>query len=88
MDRLEDLLAALNAARDGDFGVRLSTRRRGIIGELAAPSTSWSSARRCMTKELARIGRVIGREGRMTERASLGAGERRLGAEARVDQRR
>ena len=38
---LEDLRRALRAVREGDFSARLSTRRRGLLGEIAASSTSW-----------------------------------------------
>ena len=68
---LEDLLAALRAARAGDFSVRLSTRRRGLLGEIVAEFNELTATNRRMTKELVRVGRIIGREGRMTERAVL-----------------
>jgi signal transduction histidine kinase/HAMP domain-containing protein len=68
---LEDLLAALRAARTGDFSARLSTRRGGLLGEIASELNELVTMNRLMTKELVRVGRIIGREGRMTERASL-----------------
>src|SRR5947209_1390249 len=69
---LEQLLAALDAARQGDFSVRLSARRRGIVGEIGAAFNELMNTNARMAKELQRVGRVIGREGRMTERASIG----------------
>src|SRR3954471_23711409 len=69
---LENLLEALGAASDGEFKVRLSTRRKGIVGELHAAFNELTERNTMMNRELQRIGRVIGREGRMTERASLG----------------
>src|SRR4051794_5403839 len=69
---LENLLDALAQATDGDFKVRLSTRRKGIVGELHAAFNDLAERNTMMNRELQRIGRVIGREGRMTERASLG----------------
>src|SRR5947209_18131406 len=69
---LEHLLAALDAARQGDFSIRLSARRRGIVGELGAAFNELMNTNTRLAKELQRVGRVIGREGRMTERASLG----------------
>src|SRR4051812_41567995 len=68
---LEPLLEALLAARDGDFAHRLSTRRGGVIGELNGAFNELVDQNIRMSRELQRIGRVIGREGRMTERASL-----------------
>jgi HAMP domain-containing protein/signal transduction histidine kinase/DNA-binding response OmpR family regulator len=69
---LETLLDALGQASDGDFKVRLSTRRKGIVGELHQAFNELAERNTMMNRELQRIGRVIGREGRMTERASLG----------------
>ena len=71
--QLRALLKALEAARDGDFSVRLSPRSRdGVIGEIAAAYDALAERNASMEAEMARIGRVVGREGRMTERASLG----------------
>src|SRR5690349_6083813 len=69
---LEEILEALIAARDGDFTHRLSRRRRGIIGEIASAYNELVGVNGRMEKELGRIRRVIGREGRMDQRASLG----------------
>jgi signal transduction histidine kinase/HAMP domain-containing protein/DNA-binding response OmpR family regulator len=68
---LEDLLGALRAARGGDFSARLNTRRRGLLGEIVAEFNELVATNRRMAKELVRVGRIIGREGRMTERAAL-----------------
>ena len=68
---LKELVEALDAARRGDFSVRLSKRRKGVMGEVAASYNELVATNQRMTKELVRIARVIGREGRMTERATL-----------------
>ncbi|HEX8743791.1 MAG TPA: HAMP domain-containing protein, partial [Thermoleophilaceae bacterium] len=68
---LEGLLEGLYAARHGDFSQRLSTRRRDIVGDLARAYNELVEQNARMSKELGRVGRVIGREGRMAERASL-----------------
>ncbi|MDQ3933660.1 MAG: HAMP domain-containing protein [Actinomycetota bacterium] len=65
------MLEGLHAARHGDFSRRLSTRRRDIVGDLARAYNELVEQNARMTKELGRVGRVIGREGRMAERASL-----------------
>ena len=70
---LEQLLAALQAARDGDFQLRLPARGKGLSAELNRAFNDLAERRSALTKEVARVGRVIGREGRMTERASAGA---------------
>ncbi|MDE3026519.1 MAG: hypothetical protein KGI93_13210, partial [Acidobacteriota bacterium] len=67
---LEELLAALDAARDGDFAVRLSNRGTGIGADLRRAFNEVADRREAVAKEIARVGRAIGREGRLTERAS------------------
>jgi hypothetical protein len=69
---LEELLRVLTAARDGDFSVRLRARRRDIIGEIQQRCNELIALNGRQAKELARVSRIIGREGRMTERVSLG----------------
>ncbi len=70
---LEEILDALVAARDGDFSRRLSRRRRGLLGEIASAFNELVAMNASMEKELGRMRRVIGREGRMDQRASLGS---------------
>src|SRR3989440_179030 len=70
---LQELLRALTAARDGDFSVRLSARRGSVMGEIAAVYNQMADTNARMAKELVRVSRVIGREGRMTERMALSA---------------
>jgi len=69
---LEDLLAALQSSVDGDFSTKLRARRTDIIGDLQRAFNAMQDRNAAMTRELTRVGRVVGREGRMTERASLG----------------
>src|SRR4051812_31434734 len=69
---LEEILRVLTAARDGDFSVRLRARRRDVIGDVQQRCNELIALNARQAKELARVSRVIGREGRMTERVSLG----------------
>jgi CheY-like chemotaxis protein/HAMP domain-containing protein len=66
---LRDLLDALRAAREGRAGVRLRTRRAGIYGELAQAFNELAERREHTTKELIRVSKAIGRDGRLDERA-------------------
>jgi HAMP domain-containing protein/signal transduction histidine kinase/CheY-like chemotaxis protein len=68
---LRRLEAALRAAAAGDFSHRLPARRKGVVGELEAAYNQLAERNAQLTNELVRLGRVVGREGRMTERASL-----------------
>jgi CheY-like chemotaxis protein/HAMP domain-containing protein len=70
-ETLEDLLAALRAARAGESGVRVSTRARGVERELASAFNGLAEMREATTKELVRVARIVGREGRLSERAEV-----------------
>src|ERR1700749_1801283 len=68
---LADLLTALRAARDGDFSQRLTPQGNGTVGEVADALNALLQRNDEMSRELVRVGKIIGREGRMTERAEL-----------------
>ncbi len=68
VERLRDALLAAGA---GDFTVRLPGRRKGSAGEAERALNALVERNAQLTAELARMGRVIGRDGRMNERASL-----------------
>jgi HAMP domain-containing protein/signal transduction histidine kinase/CheY-like chemotaxis protein len=68
---LERLEEALRAATAGDFRVRLPARRKGQIGRLEAAYNDLAARNAALEAELVRIGQIIGREGRMTERARM-----------------
>ncbi len=70
--RLED---ALHAAAAGDFSVRLPARRKDDVGRLESAYNQMAARNAALEAELVRVAEIIGREGRMTERARLhGAG--------------
>src|SRR5438309_2526258 len=62
---------ALRAAAEGDFSVRLPARRKDAIGALEAAYNLLAARNAALEAELVRVGQIIGREGRMTERARL-----------------
>src|SRR2546423_11381544 len=64
---LAELAEALRRVRRGDFKVRLS-RRTGIAGEVVDGFNDVVELQERRNRELLRISRVVGREGRMTER--------------------
>src|SRR5256885_8249042 len=71
--RLRELLGALQAAQDGDFAVRLPfTRGTSVMSDIARAFNSVVSRNEALSTEIVRLERVVGREGRMTERATLG----------------
>jgi HAMP domain-containing protein/signal transduction histidine kinase/DNA-binding response OmpR family regulator len=65
---LQELLWALRAAKDGDFSVRLPERRNTLLGQIGAAFNDLVEMNQKTTKELARVGKLVGREGRMGER--------------------
>ena len=68
----KQLLAALTAFKRGDFSARLPDDWTGLAGKIADTFNDVIATNERMTRELERIGRVVGKEGRITQRASLG----------------
>ncbi|MGY3679292.1 HAMP domain-containing protein/GAF domain-containing protein [Streptomyces sp. TE33382] len=72
---LNRLLAALVAMRDGNFRRRLTVSGDGVMTEIAAVFNEVADRNLHLTGELARVRRVVGREGKLTERLETGACE-------------
>src|SRR5947209_1569162 len=68
----KQLLTALMAFKRGDFSARLPDEWTGLAGKIAGTFNDVIAINQRMTKEVERIGRVVGKEGRITQRASLG----------------
>ena len=67
-----ELLAALMAFKRGDFSARLPEDWVGVPGKIADTFNTVIETNQRMARELERIGRVVGKEGRITQRASIG----------------
>ena len=63
------LLAALHSLRDGDFSVRLPSDWIGVQGKIADAFNDIAGANDRMARELERVGRVVGKEGKIRQRA-------------------
>ncbi|MGW1229751.1 HAMP domain-containing protein [Streptomyces sp. NPDC001478] len=72
---LNRLLSGLVAMRDGNFRRRVTVSGDGIMAELAAVFNEVADRNVHLTGELARVRRVVGREGKLTERLETGACE-------------
>ncbi|GGY93269.1 HAMP domain-containing protein [Streptomyces nitrosporeus] len=72
---LNRLLAGLVAMRDGNFRRRLTVSGDGVLPEIAAVFNEVADRNLHLTGELARVRRVVGREGKLTERLETGACE-------------
>jgi methyl-accepting chemotaxis protein len=66
-----DILRALRLLNRGDFSVRLPMDLAGIDGEIATTFNDVVALNDSMTREFARLREMIGREGRISERAKL-----------------
>src|SRR5215470_16748165 len=66
------LLAALVAFKQGDFSVRLPLHWMGTDGKIADSFNELIDLNARLASELERIGRVVGEEGRIAQRATLG----------------
>src|SRR5271154_951988 len=65
---LSKILASLQTMRDGDFSVRLPGSWTGLPGKIADTFNEIVAANQQMAKELKRVGKVVGKEGRTRER--------------------
>ncbi|HEX4131402.1 MAG TPA: HAMP domain-containing protein [Pirellulales bacterium] len=66
------LLSAMTSLKAGDFTVRLPLGWTGVAGKVADAFNEVIELNDRMAKELERLGRVVGEEGKLTQRASLG----------------
>src|SRR6266498_108377 len=67
------LLTALTALKKGDFSVRLPLDWTGTAGKIADAFNDVIERNEKMAAELERLSRVVGKEGRISQRASIGA---------------
>ena len=69
---LKQLLVALSAFKRGDFSARLPDDWVGVAGKVADTFNDVIAMNQKLARELDRISRVVGKEGRITQRASIG----------------
>jgi len=67
------LLKTLIAFKDGDFSVRLPVDQTGVAGKVADTLNDIFKLNERMASEFARISRAVGKEGKISQRASLGS---------------
>ncbi|WP_030421194.1 HAMP domain-containing protein [Streptomyces sp. SCSIO 75703] len=72
---LNRLLTALVSMREGNFRKRLTVSGDGVMAEIAAVFNEVADRNLHLTGELSRVRRVVGREGKLTERLETGACE-------------
>src|SRR5690349_7391791 len=64
------LLKAMLAARAGDFSARLPSNWTGVEGKFADAFNEMMETNGTMAKELNRVSRVVGKEGKIRQRAA------------------
>ncbi len=69
---IKELLTALVALKKGDFSVRLPLDWIGTAGKIADAFNDVVERNERMAKELERISLVVGKEGKISQRASIG----------------
>ncbi|WP_181727555.1 HAMP domain-containing protein [Streptomyces sp. PT12] len=69
---LNRLVSALEAMRDGNLRKRLTVVGEGPMAEVAALYNEVADRNLHLTNQLARVRRVVGREGKLTERVEIG----------------
>ncbi|MBS0536787.1 MAG: HAMP domain-containing protein [Proteobacteria bacterium] len=68
---LIELLTALQAMRSGDFSVRMSLHHDGLAGKIASTFNDIVAANERMSRELERVGEMVGREGKTRHRVKF-----------------
>src|SRR6188768_2273876 len=72
VSELTALLSALTSLKRGKEGVRLPVEWGGIAGKVADAFNEVVEQNERMASELARLSRVVGKEGRLQQRLNLG----------------
>ena len=70
------LLSVLSDVRNGDFTARMPLEWTGVAGKIADRLNDVIAANETLGTELARVSRVVGKEGRLSQRAAFPGGGR------------
>ncbi len=71
-DEIDQLVEVLKIVKSGDFSTRLPYEKGGILSRAGELLNDIIGLNEHMSNELIRVGKIVGQEGRMTERASVG----------------
>jgi len=69
------LLSVLTDVKNGDFGVRMPLGWTGVAGKIADRLNDVIAANQTLEVELARVSRVVGKEGKLSQRLALRGSE-------------
>ena len=76
------LLSVLSDVKKGDFSVRMPLDWTGVPGKIADRLNDVIAANETLGAELARVSRVVGKEGKLSQRVAVGGGSGRVWAES------
>jgi signal transduction histidine kinase len=68
----QELLDTLKAFKKGDFTVRMKTQGGGLTRDIAGMLNGLIELNQRLTKDLQRLSKMVGKDGKVTERASIG----------------
>ena len=71
-EEMRTLLATVKAMRKGDFSMRMPALKEGLISEVGEVLNDIIEMNETMANEFVRVRNMVGQEGKMTERVSLG----------------
>ena len=71
-DEIEQLVEVLRSVKSGDFTVRFNYQKGDILSRTGELLNDIIGLNEHLSNELLRVGKIVGQEGRMTERASVG----------------
>jgi HAMP domain-containing protein/signal transduction histidine kinase/CheY-like chemotaxis protein len=72
-EQLRSLLKTAKLVRQGDFTARAAIKQEGIISEIGEVLNDIIEMNETMASEFVRVRRMVGQEGKMTERVSIGS---------------
>ena len=72
-EQLKQLLFTAKAVRRGDFSIRMPLGNEGIVAEIGEVLNDIIDLNENMANEFVRVRNIVGQEGKMTERVSIGS---------------
>src|SRR2546421_649192 len=79
----QELLDTLKAFKKGDFTVRMTTHGGGVVRDIADTLNGLIELNQRLTKDLQRLSKAVGKDGKVTERASRARSARKASWGAR-----
>src|SRR5437867_13256437 len=71
-DQLRKMLSVAKAVRQGNFSVRFPVEAEGMPSEISEVLNDILELNENMVNEFVRVSMIVGQEGKLTERASIG----------------